>query len=218
MYFRQEKQNPSSTITNKIVQTFVKILSSDDDIELKTEVTKLILIHIRSMPLDPDESEFKTNSDSDKKLVDQLCRNFLKEKETMLHQDILHNHHQKDDDAFESDNLVVVINFFWLLHSYANKIEDCPYILEEVVDLLAMSESNHGIKRKGDNSNTILSRLLTTSVKCFQFYPAECQHILGKVLELCKNRNNPELDEKVVFYAKLLQCNSFYKENWVGVR
>ena len=216
--FRQGEQKPSSNIINKINQTFVKIMTSDDDTEFKTEMTKLILIHIRNLPIDFDEIESKTDFDNDKKLVDQLCRNFLKEKETMLHQDIFHNHHQKDDDDLETDNWVIVINFFWLLHTYANKIKDCPYILEEVVDLLVMSDSNQGTKRKSDNTNTILSRLLTTSVKCFQFYPAECQHILGKVFELCKKQNNPDLDEKVIFYSKLLQCDSFYKDNWVGVR
>ena len=193
-------------------------MTTDDDTELKTELTKLIFINIRSLPQDPAMEESKTDTNTDKKLNDQLCVNFLNEKETILQQGLFHFNHQKDDDDFETNNVVVVINFFWLLHTYANKIKDCPYILEEVVDLIAMSESNKNNKRKGYKSNTIFSRLLITSVKCLQFYPAECQHILGKVFELCKNQNDPELDEKVVFYAKLLQCDSFYKENWSGVR
>ena len=192
---------------------------SDDDEQLKTQLTKLILIHIRSLPLDLNDKECVENN-CDRKLIDQLCKIFLKEKEVLLVQNQLYHHyhyHKDEDDATEANTNMaqVVTNFFWLLHSYADEINDCPYLLEEIVDFLHQNEQNNQDKRKPERNYSFLSRLLTTSVKCFQFYPAATQHTLGKVFEICKKQNNPELDEKVVFYSKLLQCDSFYTKDRV---
>ena len=198
---------------NKIIQNFAKILISDDDGVLKSHMTKLILINMRSLPLNPKDQKSDEDRNCNKKLLDILCKNFLNEKQTFLHNHIFHHQHLKDGDDTEAENVNVVINFLWMLHTYTNKIEDCPYILEEVVDFIEMNEANQQIKRKGERNHSVLSRLLVTSVKCFQVYPAETQHILGKVFELCKNQNSPELEEKVVFYGKLLQCDSFYSRN-----
>ena len=71
-----------SAIKNKIIQSFAKTLMSDDD-DLKTHLTKLILIHIRSLPLSLNQKE-RVESNCDKILIDQLCKHFLKEKEIFI--------------------------------------------------------------------------------------------------------------------------------------
>jgi len=163
-----------------------------NDTDLQTHLTTLILSHIRTLSIDSD------NEPDDMKLIDQLCQNFLKEKEIIM---------QEGD--YES---LIVTNFLWLLHSYANKIKESPYILEEVVDYVVEKK-----KYVQDKDNYFLcSRLLTTTVHIFSLYPSETQHILGKIFEFCKNQNNPELDEKVVFYSKLLRCDTFYKNDNVN--
>ena len=107
----------------------------------------------------------------------------------------------------KSDDLITVTNLLWLLQTYGCEIEDSPYILEEITDYVEVDDKliNH------KSSYFFYCRLLTTGVHIFSCYPSESQHILGKVFELCKGQNNPELDEKVVVYSKLLQCDSFYK-------
>jgi len=183
------EQHSLSGTKNKIIHTFIKMLN---DTDLQTHLTTLILSHIRTLSIDSD------NEPDDMKLIDQLCQNFLKEKEIIM---------QEGD--YES---LIVTNFLWLLHSYANKIKESPYILEEVVDYVVEKK-----KYVQDKDNYFLcSRLLTTTVHIFSLYPSETQHILGKIFEFCKNQNNPELDEKVVFYSKLLRCDTFYKNDNVN--
>ena len=180
-------EQPSLSATrNKIIHTFVKMLN---DTDLKTQLTRLILSHIRTLSIDLDKEP------GDMKLIDQLCQNFLKEKEIIM-----------QEGNYES---FILTNFLWLLHSHANKIKEAPYILEEVVDYV--EDKKKYVQQK--HNYFLCSRLLITTVHIFSLYPSETQHILGKIFEFCKNQNNSELDEKVVFYSKLLRCDSFYKND-----
>ena len=145
----------------------------------------MILSHIRSLPLELDKR------DVDCKLVDKLCRNFLGEKDTLLP---------------ANKEPIVAINFFWLLQTHCNHISDSPYILEEVVDYAITNSHSTNSQRK----YPFYCRLLASSIQVFLHYPSETQHVLGKSFELCKQQKNPELDEKIVFYSRLLQCDSFY--------
>ena len=170
---------------NKITKTFEKILRGEESNQ--QQFTTLILSHIRTLPLDLRHQMV------DRSLVKQLCKNFLKYKDAMFQQ--------------KSDDLITVTNFLWLLQTYGCEIEDSPYIFEEITDYVEVDDKliNH------KSSYFFYCRLLTTGVHIFSCYPSESQHILGKVFELCKGQNNPELEEKVVVYSKLLQCDSFYK-------
>ena len=160
-----------------------------NDTDLKTQFTRLILCHIRTLSIDLEKES------GDMKLIDQLCQNFLKEKEMIMQEG--------------KDESLILTNFLWLLHSHANKIKESPYILEEVIDYV--EEKKKYVQEK--DNYFLCSRLLITTVHIFSFYPSETQHIVGKIFEFCKNQNNPELDEKVIFYSKLLRCDSFYKND-----
>ena len=95
-----------------------------------------------------------------------------------------------------------------MLQTYASNMKNSPYILEEVTDYVAMDDKSVYRQR----NYFFYCRLLTTAVHIFSCYPSESQHILGKIFELCKDQNNPELEEKVLFYSRLLRCDSFYGE------
>ena len=170
---------------DKIIHAFVDMLNEDDS---KSQFTKLILFHIRTLPLHLIEGTM------DKKLVNHLCKNFLQEKEKTM-----------QEEPHES---TVVTNFLWMLHSNVRSIKESPYIIEEIIDYMQMR--NKSVPQK--LNYFLCCRLLTTCIQIFSCYPPETQHILGKVFELCKNQNDPQIDEKVVFYSKLLRCDSFYKE------
>ena len=158
-------------------------ISKDD--ESKTRFTNLIILNIRELPLNLiDKSE-------DKKLIDQICQNFME---------------ASRDIAYEQFDWVAMSNFLWLIQSYADKIHDSPYILEEIIDHFQKRNATENQKKE---QYMFFCSLLSSSIRIFTFYPSETQHILGKVFELCKNQNSTELEEKVVFYSKLLQCDTY---------
>ena len=175
----------SQLVKNKINKAFLELLNNEDS---KVQFTPIILSHIRTLSLEVNRETI------DRLLVNQLNQNFIKQKETILS---------------EQTDSTIVANFLWLLQTHGRNVEDSPYILEEITDYVAMEEDN-SVYRQRDCF--FYTNLLTTGVHIFSFYPSETQHILGKIFELCKSRNNLELEEKVVFYSKLLRCESFYSQ------
>ena len=98
---------------NRIIYTlFYSNISKDD--ESKTRFTNLIILNIRELPLNLIEKS------EDKKLIDLICQNFMEA-------------HTRDP-AQEQFDWVAMSNFLWLIQSYADKIHDSPYILEEIID------------------------------------------------------------------------------------
>ena len=177
-----EKQTSFRLTTTKINHAFLDLLSDEDS---QIQFTPLILSHIRTLSLELN------NETVDKKLVYRLSQNFLKQKETMLS---------------EQYDPTIVTNFLWLLQTYAHNLKDSPYFLEEITDYLAMDDKSVHRER----GYFFYCRLLTTAVHIFSYYPSETQHVIGKIFELCKDQNSPELEEKVVFYSRLIRCDSFY--------
>ena len=69
-------------------------------------------------------------------------------------------------------------------------IPNSPYILEKILETLTEDElKSHG------------QLLLLTGVKVFAKSPADSQHILGRIFEICAQNG---MEEKVGFYGKLL--------------
>ena len=69
-------------------------------------------------------------------------------------------------------------------------IRNSPYILEKILETLTEDElKSHG------------QLLLLTGVKVFAKSPADSQHILGRIFEICAQNG---MEEKVGFYGKLL--------------
>ena len=175
-------KTPADVTKEKIMNALVNI-SKDD--ESKTRFTNLIILNIRELPLNLiDKSE-------DKKLIDQICQNFME---------------ASRDLAYEQYDWVAMSNLLWLIQSYADKIHDSPYILEEIIDHF---QKKNATANQNKEQYMFFCSLLSSGIRIFTFYPSETQHILGKVFELCKNQNSTELEEKVVFYSKLLQCDTY---------
>ncbi|XP_041354909.1 AP-4 complex subunit beta-1-like [Gigantopelta aegis] len=81
-----------------------------------------------------------------------------------------------------------------LLDTYGCDMPDTPYILEDLVenfDSISTGELKH--------------QLLCTVMKVFLSRPAECQHILGALLELCVDDQNKALQGTAILYYDLLE-------------
>ncbi|CAH1798789.1 unnamed protein product [Owenia fusiformis] len=90
------------------------------------------------------------------------------------------------------------ISLFYLLGQYGEHILESPYILEEIVGEIS----------ELDQENTMLKMsLLRNIVKLFLKRPAESQEMLGRMLEICVHDKSVEVQERGLFYYKLLQCN-----------
>ncbi|XP_022111995.1 AP-4 complex subunit beta-1-like [Acanthaster planci] len=82
----------------------------------------------------------------------------------------------------------------WLLTQHGQNLSDAPYLLESMIDSL-----------EEEPSTLVKLSLLTATTKLFFARPAECQDMLGKVLEHCiEASEDPDLQEKAQTYYRLL--------------
>ncbi|KAJ8019580.1 AP-4 complex subunit beta-1 [Holothuria leucospilota] len=86
------------------------------------------------------------------------------------------------------------VAILWIIGEHGKAIPDAPYLLEAMIDNL---EEEH--------RPMVVSNLLTATTKLFFSRPAECQDMLGKLLEFCvENKKNMLLREKGHLYYRLL--------------
>ncbi|XP_076078681.1 AP-4 complex subunit beta-1-like [Mytilus galloprovincialis] len=82
-----------------------------------------------------------------------------------------------------------------LLGNYGNIYEDAPYVLEDFIE-------------DAENFSTeVKVHLLHCCMKMFFHYPGICQHMLGRVFEICFSDNDECLQNIAVYYYSLLQTN-----------
>ena len=84
----------------------------------------------------------------------------------------------------------------WLLGEYGEHLEDSPYILEDYIDR-SLDEINISIQ----------CHLLTTTMKLFLKRPAECQDMLGRLLESCACSQDIDLRDRTAYFYQLLQTD-----------
>ncbi|XP_071962428.1 AP-4 complex subunit beta-1-like [Antedon mediterranea] len=85
----------------------------------------------------------------------------------------------------------------WLVGHYGQKLPDAPYLLEDYID-----------DYEQERSAEVKIALLTSTTKLFFFRPAECQSMLGKLLDSAiATENDIEVKEKAVMYYMLLQAD-----------
>ena len=82
----------------------------------------------------------------------------------------------------------------WLLGEYGEHLDDSPYILEDYIDG-SLDEINVSIQ----------CHLLTATMKLFFKRPAECQDMLGKLLESCSKSHDIDLRDRTAYFYLLLQ-------------
>ena len=85
-----------------------------------------------------------------------------------------------------------VLNGLWILRNFRD-LDETPFYLE------------HLIKQQERPSNSLLRSILFTAVTIFPSRPAEMQHMLAEIFELCLNSKNEEIIFKANLYANLLQ-------------
>ena len=83
-----------------------------------------------------------------------------------------------------------------LLDTYGYDVADTPYIIENLLDGFD-SISTSGLKHQ----------LLCSTMKVFFSRPAECQHMLGSLLELCVADPNTTVRDTALFYYRLLETS-----------
>ena len=84
----------------------------------------------------------------------------------------------------------------WLIGEYGSHLDESSYILEGFVDRIQDEQ----------NSNLWL-HLLTACMKQFFVKPAECQDMLGALLELCIHSESVDIRDRAVFYYRLLKSD-----------
>lgn len=90
----------------------------------------------------------------------------------------------------------------FLIGEYGHLLDDSPYILEEFI-------GNY----LEECPDVIRTYLLTAVMKLFLLRPAKCQHLLGRLLEVCIASRNKDLNSKAYNYYYLLkQGPEFAKE------
>ena len=81
----------------------------------------------------------------------------------------------------------------WTLSTIGDQMPKSPYILERLLDLAPVELVINS------------ELLLLAGVKVFLHSPAETQHILGRIFQLCLTHNDDHVKDKVRFYAQLLR-------------
>lgn len=84
---------------------------------------------------------------------------------------------------------------FTILGNYGNLYDDAPYVLENFIEELENSSSE------------VKVHLLHCTVKMFFYYPPICQHMLGRVLEICSADMDELVQDMSCYYYDLLQLN-----------
>ena len=87
-----------------------------------------------------------------------------------------------------------------IVGEYADLASSGPYIIEHVLNGQALDQSS-------PTSGRLLTCLLTACCRLFLRQPAEYQHILGHVLELCLNSSDANVHDKAAMYYMLLSTD-----------
>ena len=87
-----------------------------------------------------------------------------------------------------------------ILGAYADLTRSGPHLIEHMLD-------NHPPDQASSASSRLLNCLLTTCCRLFLRQPAEYQHILGRVLELCMNSSDANVHDKAAMYYTLLSTD-----------
>ena len=82
----------------------------------------------------------------------------------------------------------------WLLGEYGDYLEESPYMLENYIDNLSE-----------ETSCQVKLHLLTACMKLFFLRPAECQDLLGRLMEAYLEDDNVDVRDRAVFYYRLLK-------------
>ncbi|CAI9716867.1 AP-4 complex subunit beta-1 isoform X1 [Octopus vulgaris] len=82
----------------------------------------------------------------------------------------------------------------FLLGEYGYMLESSPYAIQEFIENYIE-----------ECTDTMKAYLLTAVMKLFLTRPAECQHMLGGLLEICSVSRNKDLNSKALYYYNLLK-------------
>ena len=98
-----------------------------------------------------------------------------------------------DNDDLRKPNENTFSAIIWTLSTMADQMPKSAYILEKLLDLAPVELVINS------------ELLLLAGVKVFLHSPAETQHILGRIFQLCLTHNDDHVKDKVRFYAQLLR-------------
>ena len=98
-----------------------------------------------------------------------------------------------NDDEVRNRNENTFSAIIWTLSTMADQMPKSAYILEKLLDLAPVELVINS------------ELLLLAGVKVFLHSPAETQHILGRIFQLCLTHNDDHVKDKVRFYAQLLR-------------
>lgn len=99
---------------------------------------------------------------------------------------------EKCADAIDSDEAKPAL--LWLLGEYGEALDSSPYLLEGYADEL-----------NAHSDPLLFESLMTSAMKLFVKRPAECQEMLGKVLEKCSNFDDADILYRATFYFRVLE-------------
>jgi len=87
-----------------------------------------------------------------------------------------------------------------ILGEYADVAGTGPHLIEQVLD-------NQPPDHTPPASSRLWTCLLSVSCRLFLRRPAEYQHLLGRVLELCMNSSDANVHDKAAMYYMLLSTD-----------
>jgi hypothetical protein len=98
----------------------------------------------------------------------------------------------------------------WILGAYGAAIDDGPYILENIVDMLTDTTvaPPSGVPTSlVAPPSAVLASLLTAVNKMLVKRPGECQDLAGRVLEMCARSDDVDLQYRAAVYYRLLDTD-----------
>lgn len=96
-----------------------------------------------------------------------------------------------------NNNTVGLSSLVWILGEFGEKIQYTPYILENLIENYAESETN-----------VLINAILLASCKMFFKSPGEMQEILGKVFDFIMNNfNDVDLKDRTLYLYNLMKSN-----------
>ena len=105
---------------------------------------------------------------------------------------------EKDTDLTDREALS---NMLWILNRHCGVMPNSPYILEAL----------HNDHQEDFIKFDLLGSLTVTAIRVFIKYPPATQHSLGEILEMCYERGNPDVRNKVDFYMDMLKNENLSK-------
>ena len=174
----------SEEINEEVIKYFVYILQSQQfSPKVNSQVLKGLLFNKNQTVVNQELLKLlETSPEQIVPLVVQNARNLPNNFDAQICQKVCGNSFAFCDNS-ELKNILYI-----LCHHL--DIQSSPYILEKLLDTLTEDE----LKEQSQ-------LLLLTGVKVFAKSPAESQHILGRIFEICAQNG---MEEKVEFYGKLL--------------